>query len=65
MIGLSFGLGAFVIPMAMSGIYKATNYRVALDILGTLFSIHAVVFLIYVVQSNCRREKKKKKEEID
>ena len=52
----SFGVGAFFIPIAMSGIYSVLNFRSTLDILGVVFSVNAVAFTIHSVKSNWGRE---------
>lgn len=48
----SFGAGAFLIPMSMSAIYNALNFRVTLDILGVLFTINSKVFTLHAARNN-------------
>ena len=47
-----FAIGAFLIPLAMSAIYKALNFRSTLDILGIAFGVNAVAFTIHAVNNN-------------
>ena len=46
------GIGGFLIPMAISAIYKAIQFRSTLDILGVVFGINAVAFTIHAVRNN-------------
>ena len=52
MISVSFGVGALVIPIAMSGLYTLLQFRTSLDFLGVILSINAVVFGIHAAKHN-------------
>ena len=55
-IVVCFGIGAFFIPLAVSAIYSAIQFRSTLDILGIVFSVNAVAFTIHAVRNNWGRE---------
>ena len=48
----SFATGTFLIPLVMSAIYKALDFRTTLDILGLVFFVYAVAFTIHAVKNN-------------
>lgn len=53
MVAVSFGVGAFVIPMSISAIYKALDFRSTLDILGVVFCGNAAAFTIHAFKKKC------------
>ena len=64
------GVGLFLIPIAISSIYKAIQFRATLDILGAFFAINAVAFAIHAVRNNwgceavrCRGEEEEEEED--
>ena len=56
MMTVSFGVGAFLIPIAMSAIYKVIHFRSTMDLLGALFSVNAVAFTIHASKKSCGRK---------
>ena len=63
MMTVSFGVGAFLIPIGMSAIYKAINFRSTMDVLGVLVSVNAVAFTIHASRNSCGRKPEQLKSE--
>ena len=46
----SFGVGTFLILLGMSAIFKASNFRTALDVLSVLLGLNAAGFLTHAIR---------------
>ena len=53
---ISYGATLVVVPLLMSVVYKALNFRTALDILGGFYLLNAALFLVYSATIKCRQE---------
>ena len=52
----SFGIAAFLIPIAMSALYQVIKFRSTLDVLGVIFSLNAGAFLVHAGMKNWGRK---------
>lgn len=57
----SFGIAAGLIPLIMSALFKAYNFRTTLNVVGVLFTVNAFAFLIHSATNNWGREPVKEK----
>ena len=48
----AYGIVAIFLPLGTSAIFKASGFRVALDVLGVVLSLNAFGFLVHAAGSN-------------
>ena len=53
----SYGIGASLIPLMMSALYKTIKFRSTLDILGVGLSLNTGAFLVHAGRNNWGRKR--------
>ena len=48
---IGFGLSSLVLPMTTSGVFDAYGFRIALDLVGILFTLNCLVFLLHLFRN--------------
>ena len=43
-----FGVAALILPLTISGLFSAFGFRVALDLVGMLFTLNCVGFMVHL-----------------
>ena len=61
MITVSFGVAAFLIPVLASGLFTVLKFRIILDIIGVLFCLVAISFLIHTSRNQWGRTPSKER----
>ena len=59
----SFGVGAFLIPISISAIFKISNFRTALDVLSVLLGLNGAGFLTHAIRSKWGRKPSRRENE--
>ena len=49
MTEVGFGIASLILPLTISGVFNAYGFRFALDLLGVLFGLVFIGFMIHLI----------------